>query len=77
MYMTTNNAFYAASRRSSGRSTATAGWYLTRILDQITVWRDRARGRQELARMSDALLQDIGISRHDAIKEAAKPFWRQ
>ncbi len=77
MYMTMNNANHASSRRSIHHSIATAGWFFTRILDQIAAWQDQARGRRELAQMSDALLHDIGISRRDAIKEASKPFWRQ
>lgn len=39
-------------------------------------WRRRIETRQHLADLDDRLLRDIGISRYDAIKEAAKPFWR-
>jgi len=35
----------------------------------------RSRQRQQLAALSDVQLKDMGISRHDACVEAAKPFW--
>lgn len=40
-------------------------------------WRERARGRRELARLSDRALKDIALSRADALREAEKPFWRE
>jgi uncharacterized protein YjiS (DUF1127 family) len=42
----------------------------------IRSWRQRARSREELARLSDHMLKDIGLSRSDALREAAKPFFR-
>ncbi len=36
----------------------------------------RRQGRQELAELDDRLLRDVGISREQALREAAKPFWR-
>ncbi len=39
-------------------------------------WRRRARSRQELSKLSDHMLKDIGLSREAAHCEAAKPFWR-
>lgn len=39
-------------------------------------WRDRARGRAELAALSDRELRDIGMTRYDARYEIGKPFWR-
>ena len=39
-------------------------------------WRHRARQRRQLARLDDALLKDIGLTRCDAEMEAGKPFWR-
>lgn len=39
-------------------------------------WRQRARSRQELSKLSDHMLNDIGLSREAAHCEAAKPFWR-
>lgn len=39
-------------------------------------WRRRARGRAELAALSEPELRDIGLTRYDAQHEIGKPFWR-
>ena len=39
-------------------------------------WHLRARGRRELARLDSRRLRDIGLSHHDAVHEARKPFWQ-
>jgi len=39
-------------------------------------WRQRARGRAQLARMNRRQLQDIGLTPGGALFEASKPFWR-
>lgn len=36
----------------------------------------RRRTRMALQELSDHELKDIGISRADAFREAAKPFWK-
>ncbi|MFC0267200.1 DUF1127 domain-containing protein [Kushneria aurantia] len=36
----------------------------------------RWHSRRQLARLSDAQLWDIGVSREEALEEARKPFWR-
>jgi uncharacterized protein YjiS (DUF1127 family) len=46
------------------------------LLERIRIWRRRSHERQMLMIMSDRLLRDIGITRHDALCEARKPFWR-
>jgi uncharacterized protein YjiS (DUF1127 family) len=43
----------------------------------LRVWRARRRQRQTLAALNDHLLNDIGVSRNEARREAAKPFWRR
>jgi uncharacterized protein YjiS (DUF1127 family) len=46
----------------------------------IRLWIARRRQRErlgELALLDDRLLKDIGVSREDALREAAKPFWLQ
>jgi len=58
-----------------------AGWALfladARALGGLpAMWRRRARGRRDLARLSDAQLRDIGLDRDRAGAESAKPFWR-
>ena len=37
---------------------------------------EKSGQRRVLARLDDDALRDIGISRSDAAREAAKPFWR-
>ncbi len=37
---------------------------------------ERARQRRALEVLTDDQLRDIGLSRGEALREAAKPFWR-
>ena len=46
---------------------------LGRLLRQ---WQERSLGRQELMRLSERDLRDIGRTRSEADAEAAKPFWQ-
>jgi len=41
-------------------------------LDRYAISRERARMRD----MSDAQLDDLGLSRRDALGEAMRPFWQ-
>lgn len=49
---------------------------VTAMLARLAEWVDRARARAELRRLSDRALADIGLSRSQVEREAAKPFWR-
>ena len=46
----------------------------------LVVWlmaaHERRRQRRALADLDDRSLRDIGLSRRQAEREAAKPFWR-
>jgi len=42
----------------------------------VRTWYRRARERQALAELDEHLLRDCGLSRAEAHREAAKPFWR-
>jgi uncharacterized protein YjiS (DUF1127 family) len=46
-------------------------------LSTLREWRRRARGRRELAGLSELMLHDIGITRADAEFLSRKPFWRE
>ncbi len=46
------------------------------ILETLLVWQERDQQRRHLTALDDRLLSDIGISRADAAREAAIPFWR-
>jgi uncharacterized protein YjiS (DUF1127 family) len=50
---------------------------LLRLSETAWIWRARARSRRDLARFSDHMLKDIGISRADVYRESSKPFWRE
>lgn len=43
----------------------------------LSTWRQRRAQRARLAGLSDQLLQDIGITRHQVEEEIRKPFWRR
>lgn len=47
------------------------GW-----LEAISGMFDRRRQRQALLELDDHLLDDIGLTREQATKEARKPFWK-
>ena len=51
------------------------GWGL-RFLHWCTRCSERSRQRQALAELDDHFLKDIGVTRQQAIAEAAKPFWK-
>lgn len=48
----------------------------SRVLAQLGLWRRRARERNQLARLSERDLHDIGMSRGTVYAELQKPFWR-
>jgi uncharacterized protein YjiS (DUF1127 family) len=41
----------------------------------LSLWRNRARQRRQLATLEDRMLADIGINRCDVMRECAKRFW--
>jgi uncharacterized protein YjiS (DUF1127 family) len=49
---------------------------LSRIVDAILTWRERAQMRRRLLSLDDRMLKDIGITRAEAHGEAEKPFWQ-
>jgi len=63
-------------RRAPLESRASARRLVAELRTLIDEWRRRARGRRELAALSDRCLRDIGLTRYDANREARKPFWR-
>jgi|GEM_PF-5542944 len=46
------------------------------FVEQYQQFRDVAKQRRLLSQMSEDQLNDIGISRAEALKEASKPFWK-
>ncbi len=49
---------------------------LPRLLAILETWRRRIREREQLARLSERELHDIGLSRAAVHAEIGKPFWR-
>ncbi len=68
------------ARPTASRTLGTRSWtpYVPAILNVVSAvlwnWRCRLVERETLAHMDDRMLQDIGISRTEAYKEANKPF---
>lgn len=48
---------------------------MTGITHQLRCWYDVSRQRKQLMELDDRLLDDIGVSRDEALKEASRPFW--
>jgi uncharacterized protein YjiS (DUF1127 family) len=49
-------------------------------MDTVRIWSARSRERRalrELAELDDYFLKDIGVSRGQVLREAAKPFWQR
>ncbi|WP_170460446.1 DUF1127 domain-containing protein [Ruegeria arenilitoris] len=57
----------AAHRPCASASIRTGNWFQRRLA--------AAHQRRELARLDDRALQDIGITRSEALTEASRPFW--
>ena len=49
---------------------------IARVIRTLAAWRHRARGRTQLAHLSERELRDIGLTAAEAARECAKPFWR-
>ncbi len=47
------------------------------VVATLRAWRQRLRERDQLARLNDRMLSDIGLTRADAEYLASKPFWRE
>jgi uncharacterized protein YjiS (DUF1127 family) len=50
---------------------------LRKLIETMAVWIVRRRQRQALAELDDHLLDDVGLSREQAYREAARPFWKR
>ena len=50
---------------------------LSGTIETIAVWILRRRQRQALAELDEHLLNDVGLSREQAHREANKPFWKR
>jgi uncharacterized protein YjiS (DUF1127 family) len=55
----------------------TASRYASRFYETVKTWRQRSISRTQLSGISSHRLQDIGISRIDAVIESNKSFWEE
>jgi uncharacterized protein YjiS (DUF1127 family) len=46
------------------------------VVGVLVRWQERATVRQCLSQLDRHLLEDIGVSSIDALRESRKPFWR-
>ncbi|MGH1478301.1 MAG: DUF1127 domain-containing protein [Geminicoccales bacterium] len=46
------------------------------MLKLVRSWAARSRQRYDLAKLDDAALRDIGLTRSDVDHEISKPFWQ-
>jgi len=70
-----SNAFVG----SSGIEVAPVAGWTTALSATIRRWaarRDQRKALGELAELNPHLLKDIGVSRNDAMREAARWFWQ-
>jgi uncharacterized protein YjiS (DUF1127 family) len=77
------NVQCSAVQRPSVSAARTTEGFVTRlsrlplaIIETLLIWQERARQRHHLASLDDRLLSDMGLSRADAERESAVPFWR-
>jgi uncharacterized protein YjiS (DUF1127 family) len=56
-----------------------SSWHSIGFCQLILSWHRRRRQRRTLRELIDQshILKDIGLSREQALQEAAKPFWRR
>jgi uncharacterized protein YjiS (DUF1127 family) len=47
------------------------------LVATLRTWRQRMRERDQLSRLDNRMLSDIGLSRAEAVYLASKPFWRE
>lgn len=48
-----------------------------KVSDVVATWSKRNTERRQLNRLSDRLLEDIGITRFDVQREVTKHFWQK
>ncbi len=46
-----------------------------RFAATVTKWERQRRSRVNLSKLDDRMLRDVGLTRHQANREANRPFW--
>lgn len=65
---------YLLVHNGACNGTTKASFFIS-VMQRLQRWMTLYRQRQELARLSDDALKDIGMSRADIEQEVARPFW--
>jgi uncharacterized protein YjiS (DUF1127 family) len=65
----------SASRTQSIRASLSVSALALSMVSRFTKSRALARQRRALARLDDARLADLGLTRADVAKEIAQPVW--
>jgi len=47
------------------------------FIAMLRTWRRRLRERDQLGRLDDRMLKDIGLTRAEALHLSDKPFWKE
>lgn len=79
MYSTilkTSDMGYVPASEAGPSAVQQAPGFLSRALDTLAEWHERARQRRRLMELDDRLLKDIGLTRADVARETSKPFWQ-
>lgn len=59
-----------------GPGRTTGPGLVAKVLTAAWAWYRTAQDRRQLARMSDLMLHDIGLTRADVEREILRPFWQ-
>ena len=62
-------------RRARGHGRTGSGFVV--LLKTVGLWHQRSKQRMALLALDERMLEDIGLNRAKAEREAAKPFWRE
>ena len=61
---------------TSNQAHGNRGYVVENVRQMIDIWRSRAKGRRQLARMTEYQLQDIGLTAAARDRETGKSFWQ-
>lgn len=71
----TQNTSVSSLTYLQNRPLTPAANFAVKLAVVLVKWAERHATRKALYRLDDYLLDDIGVSREDARKEVARPFW--
>jgi len=70
------STFYHTRTSVGVHGAGVRGW-LPSLFGELSAIGHRMRARSRLRQMDDHLLEDIGLTREVADREASKPFWKR